>query len=416
MIHRRSLAVALVCLTIILAGCTGWGTDGPVDEDDPEPDEAGALEDAQDDTNDDADSDEEDADDAAEVDDNDDSDGSSGDDSADPAVSEDDTSSESDDNAAEDADDSDGGNAGESDDSDSGSTDDTSDGDSSDDADESEDSSEGSDDGTESDADESESDASDVDESDETNDGPGADESNDENGDESDENDTGDETDESDDAESGDNGDNGDNGDDSSNNDENGDDENETHSLTVDPVDIVTGEDVAAHYVLEQDGETVDRIEESGLSSQGQFEGLEDGEYELVVYEEYGDWGYDGTVVIDGSDEFIQPEIDQNHIYWASVLAHVEDADGEPIENETVEFTMGDRGTTLETDENGEALYDPEVSYIEEVDVAIEVDGQTETVQYDWESYNPSDDPETVTFVVSEGTDGEENGTLLIAP
>lgn len=42
---RHTLVTVLVCLAVVLAGCSGWGTDGPTD-DDTEPDEADDLEEA----------------------------------------------------------------------------------------------------------------------------------------------------------------------------------------------------------------------------------------------------------------------------------------------------------------------------------------------------------------------------------
>lgn len=55
-LSRRTLPIILVCLTVLLAGCAGWGTDGPADDDgDPAPDEADDLEEADDDATDEGD-------------------------------------------------------------------------------------------------------------------------------------------------------------------------------------------------------------------------------------------------------------------------------------------------------------------------------------------------------------------------
>lgn len=44
--RRQTFAVLAIALTMLLAGCAGWGTDGPAEgADDPEPDETGDLED-----------------------------------------------------------------------------------------------------------------------------------------------------------------------------------------------------------------------------------------------------------------------------------------------------------------------------------------------------------------------------------
>lgn len=45
--NRQILLIVAICLSVVLAGCTGWGTDGPVDDNDPELEESGDLEDTQ---------------------------------------------------------------------------------------------------------------------------------------------------------------------------------------------------------------------------------------------------------------------------------------------------------------------------------------------------------------------------------
>lgn len=51
---RRVLLTLLVCTTVVLAGCTGWGTDGPTDTDgNQSPDESGELEEEQNNTDND---------------------------------------------------------------------------------------------------------------------------------------------------------------------------------------------------------------------------------------------------------------------------------------------------------------------------------------------------------------------------
>ncbi|MCH7660514.1 MAG: hypothetical protein IH933_07965 [Euryarchaeota archaeon] len=346
--NRRYIAVALVCFAIVLAGCTGWGTDGPAEGDDPEPDEADALEGAQDDTNDADGEDAADSDDAGDTEESDETDDGDGD--ADVESDEDtdsagdtddgDTSSESADAGdAEDTDDAedessdseDGDGAGEPADDDSDATD-ASDDDSSDESDDSTaDESDGTDDSSESD------DADDTDESAE-------------NGDESDESDDGsesDESDESDESNGTDDGENGENGGDSDGDDEtdqNGDnsedgtDDNdtETHTLTVE-----TGENGANGAVIAVEGDDYNEtkvVDEHHDHSHGVAEfDLPAGEYVVHGVDENGD---EQTEYVNlTTDETVDLHTLQSE--WPDAVDFdvvVEDEDGEPVNDAHIQL------------------------------------------------------------------------------
>lgn len=323
---RRAVLTVLLCLTVLLAGCSGWGSDGPSD-DGAEPNGTDDLEDANAET---GDEDNEPNDSAA-------------------------------DEGADDGDEAAAENEGAGDE----------------DADPADDSGANEDDG-----------------SDEDNDDAGADDGDAEEGNEAD----GAEGDGTDGNES-----------DTDDADEGGDaDETDGSTLTVETADVVTDDPVDADVIaIERGGETVG--EASGTSAT--FDGLEDGEYDLVIYDDLGDWTYGDTITIDGEDLTHVAEIDQEHTYWPGVEVTVVDGDGEPVEGETVtingeEFVTGPDGTTSDEIES---------SYTDEREFVVEYGEQSETVEVDWESWNG--EPETVTFELQNGgeSDDAETAALMIA-
>lgn len=426
MINRRYTTVVLVCFAIVLAGCTGWGTDGPVDEEDPEPDEADALESTQDETED-ANGDNDD--DATEADS--DNDGG-GDDSADSTTTEDDTSNESDDNNAEETDESDEGSADDPD-SDSTGADGTSSGESSDALDEPADSSDESDsdsDGSESDEefvsddDGSQSDANGSDNSDDANDvddvGDGS--SGDEN---SNENDEGNESDESneEDENSGTDDEEGDAENDGNGSEEqnsSGDDENDTEEYTL---TVEVGEMNADGAVITVEGEDYNEtmaVDDSGLT---EFV-VPDGEYDVHGVDQNGNEETQ-TVAVEGDETITLSTLESEWPDVTTVAVFVENESGEPIEGATVDLhamtTLPDGtdagGESADTDRDGEvSLETYEIGY----EFGITADGYEDhqemiTVE--------EDDERTVTLeeeMADEDT-GEINeaggdGTLMIAP
>ncbi|WP_122089293.1 hypothetical protein [Halalkalicoccus subterraneus] len=177
----------------------------------------------------------------------------------------------------------------------------------------------------------------------------------------------------------------------------------ETHTLTVYAEDVVTGEPATdATYRLQQDNETIGEDRSGEMAT---FEGLEDGEYELLVYQTGGDWGYSETIAIDGDDLEHTVEVDRFHVYWATVEATVVDGSGDPVEGETVTFN----GQATPTDENGTALYDRQFHYAEETEVTVEYDDRSETFVFD----NETTATQSVTFET--GTEDEQPSLAVSA-
>lgn len=449
---RRTLTIILVCLTVLLAGCAGWGTDGPADgDDDPAPEATDDLEDA---------------DDAADEQD---------DEQTEAGVAGDEDEAGTDD-PPDDSDDADEADTGADDETSETPTDE---------------------DVTESDTDETESSTDDGnDESEEASsdedddDADGTDEASD--ADESDTDDTADESDtDGGEASDGDEGDTETDGGESSNDGEDngtemypflttievvdgdgepvegetvavwpagapgtvgehttdesgevvlegqssnpsdviemvvqvGDEErtvyfdtndhtetfvvgaDETHTLTVYAEDAVTGEPAGdAYYLLQQDNETIGEEQSGEMAT---FDGLEDGEYDLSVYDATADWTYQSTITIDGDDVEYTAEVDRMHVYWATVEATVVDETGDPVEGELVTFN----GQDAPTDEDGVAIYDREFHYADETEVTVAYEGESETFVFD----NETTATETVTFETETNDSDDEQAMLALA-
>lgn len=183
------------------------------------------------------------------------------------------------------------------------------------------------------------------------------------------------------------------------------DDGPETHTLTVHAEDVVTGEPANdAYHLLQQDGETIGEEQHGETAT---FEGLEDGEYELSVYEASADWAYETTIVIDGDDVEHIAEIDRMYVYWVTIEATLINAAGDPVEGEHVTFN----GHEIPTDENGIATYDRQFHYAEDTEVTVEYGDESETFTFDYETA----ETETVTFETETDEGNDAPASLVIA-
>lgn len=368
-LERKTALTLVACLAVLLAGCSGWGTDGPAKSDDPDPAEAGALEDADADAEDDGDET-----DTGGVDETDESDAADADSGADERqASDEDGATESD------TEDGDGPDDGQSDESDAGGASDA-DGDTDE----------------ESNAEQDDSGANETtDENDEADGDDGAD-GNDENppadetGDEGDSDDgsSGDDAPEEDTPDEG----TGDAGSGDGSSDGTGDgSEPEIHTLTVWAGEAVPVADIPITLERHSDGATTTR--NTGSDGTVEFTVI-DGEYTVSGTDANGD-SAQRDVTVDGEDtEVMLSALAPEEPDAYAVSATVTDAEtGEPIEGAAIDGlgerhpTTGERvfNVTTGADGTGETeafagTYEIDIyaeGYEQEVGSAM-IDGDTE--------------------------------------